>query len=148
VHRAGTVDDETGLRAIVSAFERLDRLVVFPVHPRTANALARCGHASNGRVRMVAPVGYVDMLRLQQSAHMVLTDSGGVQKEAYWLGVPCLTLRERTEWTETVDAGWNLLVGAEPDRIAEAVGRFTPPAARPPLYGSPGAAARIVERLG
>jgi UDP-N-acetylglucosamine 2-epimerase len=148
VHRAATVDDPARLASVVGALGRLERPVVFPVHPRTRAALETRGQQTNGAVRTVAPVGYLDMLRLQQSARLVVTDSGGVQKEAYWLGVPCVTLRDRTEWTETVDAGWNVLAGTDPDRIVDAARTLTPPTERPPLYGTSGVSRRIVERLG
>ena len=96
---------------------------------------------------MVEPVGYLDMVKLEMSARMILTDSGGVQKEAYWLGVPCVTLRDETEWVETVRAGWNALAGADTRRIVELVGSFAPPAARPVLYGEEGAAGRCVRLM-
>ena len=88
------------------------------------------------------------MVRLTASARLVLTDSGGLQKEVYWLGVPCLTLRDETEWVETIDAGWNILVGSDSERIVDAVRTFAPPGARPVLYGDGHAAARCVEQLG
>jgi UDP-N-acetylglucosamine 2-epimerase len=91
---------------------------------------------------MIEPAGYFDFLALQAGAKAILTDSGGVQKEAYMLGVPCVTLREETEWTETVDAGWNVLVGADADKIIAAAER-TPPLERPDLYGDGRAAERI-----
>jgi UDP-N-acetylglucosamine 2-epimerase len=86
-------------------------------------------------VQMIAPVGYLDMVMLEQSARLIVTDSGGIQKEAYWLGVPCVTVRDETEWVETVEAGWNQLVGAETERIVAAVRSFVVPATRPALYG-------------
>ena len=97
----------------------------------------------------IAPVGYLDMVRLMQAARMILTDSGGIQKEAYWLKTPCVTLRAETEWVETVQAGWNVLAGAETARITAAVREFVPPKARPALYGEGEgqAAARIAEKL-
>jgi UDP-N-acetylglucosamine 2-epimerase len=87
------------------------------------------------------------MLMLEKNARMILTDSGGVQKEAYILGVPCVTLREETEWVETVEAGWNILVGANRERIVEAVRNFQPTGERPPLFGDGNASRRIVEIL-
>ena len=98
-------------------------------------------------VRMIEPLGYLDMVALTTSARLVLTDSGGLQKEAYWLGVPCVTLRDETEWIETVDAGWNTLAGAHTQRIVEAVRTFAPPAARPPLYVCGVASERIAAVL-
>jgi UDP-N-acetylglucosamine 2-epimerase len=88
------------------------------------------------------------MVHLTRSARLVLTDSGGLQKEAYWLGTPCITLRDETEWMETVAAGWNCLTGANAERIIEAVRTFSPPANRPPLYGDGKVAARCVGLLG
>jgi UDP-GlcNAc3NAcA epimerase len=96
----------------------------------------------------VEPVGYLDMVQLERHACAILTDSGGVQKEAYWLGVPCVTLRDETEWVETVAAGWNVLAGADAGRIVAAVRGLAPPAARPPLYGDGHAAERVVRALG
>jgi UDP-N-acetylglucosamine 2-epimerase (non-hydrolysing) len=125
VHRASNTDDPAALGAIMEAFSRLDAPVVFPVHPRTQKKLAGYGIAPAANVRIVEPLPYFDMLALLSSARAVLTDSGGVQKEAYILEVPCVTLRENTEWVETVEDGWNVLVGADADRIvaeADAVG--------------------------
>jgi UDP-GlcNAc3NAcA epimerase len=144
VHRAENTDSVHRLRAILSALDALPLPVVFPVHPRTRRALDGVGYAPPPQVRLLEPLGYVDMVRLQSDARVVLTDSGGVQKEAYWLGVPCVTLRDETEWVETVAAGWNVLVGADHDRIVRAVRELAPPHERPPLYGAGAAAAAVV----
>ena len=117
VHRASNTDDPAALRAIMEAFARLDAPVIFPVHPRTQKKLAGYGIEPAVNVRVVEPLPYFDMLALLSGARAVLTDSGGVQKEAYILEVPCVTLRENTEWVETVEDGWNVLVGADADRI-------------------------------
>lgn len=138
IHRASTTS---------SAFDALDEPVVFPVHPRTRNAIKESGHSLAPHVMVIEPVGYLDMVRLEQSARLILTDSGGVQKEAYWLGKPCVTLRDETEWIETVHAGWNVLAGADTERIVLAARSFIRPAARPPLYGDAHAADRIKESL-
>ncbi len=122
VHRAENTDDPARLRAILDAFAALDEPIVFPVHPRTQARIEALGLKSKFRnLKSIAPVGYLDMVQLEQSARMILTDSGGIQKEAYWLGVPCVTLRDETEWVETVEAGWNVLVGAEMEQIVMAV---------------------------
>jgi len=147
VHRAENTDDRQRLRSILMALDAVDDIVVFPVHPRTRRALDALNHAPAPNVRLIAPAGYLDMARLITSARLVLTDSGGLQKEAYWGGVPCVTLRGETEWVETVAAGWNVVVGADRDRITEAVRTFAPPADHPDLYGGPGVAARCVEIL-
>ncbi|CVK33934.1 non-hydrolyzing UDP-N-acetylglucosamine 2-epimerase [Methanoculleus bourgensis] len=117
VHRASNTDDPAALRAIMDAFARLDAPVVFPVHPRTRKKFAEYGIAPAANVSVVEPLPYFDMLALLSGARAVLTDSGGVQKEAYILEVPCVTLRENTEWVETLEDGWNVLVGADADRI-------------------------------
>jgi UDP-N-acetylglucosamine 2-epimerase len=147
VHRQENTDGDERLAGILAALGALDESVVFPVHPRARQVLAGAKCPPPG-VRLLDPVGYLDMLSLIGSARLVLTDSGGVQKEAYWLGVPCLTLRAETEWVETVHEGWNTLVGADPARIVRAARSVAPPAARPPLYGDGCAAARCVELLG
>lgn len=152
VHRAANTDDPARLAALVAALGRLPWPVLWPVHPRTRAAMARGGVALPSTVRAVEPLGYGDLVAALQGAAVVLTDSGGLQKEAYWLRVPCVTLRAVTEWTETVDSGWNLLADADPDRIvagartvvaAAADGALPPPDA----YGAPGAAARVTAAL-
>ena len=133
VHRAENTDDPRRLTAIVQALAQAGEPVVFPVHPRTRAAL---GTAADGlpSLRLIDPVGYLDMVRLESAARLIVTDSGGVQKEAYWLGVPCVTVRDETEWVETVAAGWNTLTGAETDEIVAAVRGFRPSGPRPALY--------------
>ena len=147
VHRSENTDDRTRLAQIVKAFNSLKQPVVFPVHPRARKVLAEAGCPIAPHVRLIDPVGYLDMVALSGSARMILTDSGGLQKEAYWLGVPCLTLRDETEWVETVEAGWNLLVGPDSGRILEAVRSFAPSGARPVLYGDGFAAGKCVDLL-
>ncbi len=143
VHRAGNTDDPERLAGIFEGLGRLDVPVVVPLHPRTRDRLA--GIAVPENVEVIEPLSYLRMLTLVRSARAVLTDSGGLQKEAVWLGVPCITLREETEWVETLEGGWNRLAGADPARIAEAAGmRPEPPA---PGVGEPGAAARIAALL-
>ncbi|HYS97042.1 MAG TPA: UDP-N-acetylglucosamine 2-epimerase, partial [Candidatus Dormibacteraeota bacterium] len=99
------------------------------------------------QLSVIEPVGYLEMLVLEENAQAILTDSGGVQKEAYFAGRPCITLRDTTEWTETVTAGWNVLVGADPGRIMEAIHHFRPEGSRPDLYGDGHAAGRVVAAL-
>jgi UDP-N-acetylglucosamine 2-epimerase len=146
VHRAGNTDEPERLLGILSAVAAAtSRTVVFPVHPRTRAALRSTGERSFGAIRMVDPAGYLDMLSLQRYARLVMTDSGGMQKEAYWLGVPCVTLRDETEWTETIDAGWNRLVGGDAALIDAALNGSPAPSARPALYGDGCAAEHIVD---
>lgn len=135
VHRAENTDDTLRLKSILAAFEALPAPLIFPIHPRTRKVIETLGYSPNAQVRFIEPVGYLEMVRLQGSARMILTDSGGIQKEAYWLGVPCVTLRDETEWVETVQTGWNILTGADMDAIIRAVNTFVPPSVQPPLYG-------------
>jgi UDP-GlcNAc3NAcA epimerase len=147
IHRAENTDDTTRLSNILVAFDALDEPLVLPIHPRTRKVLDSLGYIPAAHIRLIEPVGYLDMIRLQQGARMILTDSGGIQKEAYWLGVPCVTLREETEWVETVQAGWNILTGAKTASIIQAVASFNPPAAQPQLYGDGHSAALILKIL-
>lgn len=148
VHRAGNTDDPVRLRQIVTGLNRVPGTVVFPVHPRTRKALSQLDVCFADHVRLIEPVGYFDMIVLEENARIIATDSGGVQREAYFLGIPCLTLRDETEWVETVEVGWNLLVGTDPERIVDGWLHFFPPAVRPPIFGDGKAAQRIAEILG
>jgi UDP-N-acetylglucosamine 2-epimerase len=147
VHRPVNTDRAGRLNEIVRAFGRLEEVVLFPAHPRTRKALAREKLQLPKNVQLVEPVGYLEMLQLEEHARLILTDSGGVQKEAYLLDVPCITLRDETEWVETVEAGWNRLVGADEDAIVSAVRDWHPPANHPSYYGDGKAADRIVALL-
>ncbi len=148
VHRAENTDDPAKLRAIFDAFEAIDEPIVLPLHPRTAKMLDKFNLKPESRnLKLIEPVGYLDMATLTQSARMVITDSGGLQKEAYWLGVPCITLRRDTEWLETVEAGWNVLIGADGSRLVDAVREFATPNAHPPLYGDGSAGSRVVGEI-
>jgi UDP-N-acetylglucosamine 2-epimerase len=148
VHRSENTDDRARLSQIVHALDALDEPVIFPVHPRTVRAIGDLNWRPKPHIQLIDPVGYLEMVTLTGAARLVLTDSGGLQKEAYWLGVPCLTLRDETEWVETVNAGWNALVGADADRIVHGVRMFVPAGPRPTLYGDGLAAERCVARLG
>ena len=147
VHRSENTDDPERLAGIVDALNRLDERVVLPLHPRTGKAIEATRLQLKPHVRAINPIGYVQMIALASTARMILTDSGGLQKEAYWLGVPCVTLRDETEWVETVSNGWNLLAGASADRVVDAVRGWSAPIARPQLYGDGGVAARCVSLL-
>ncbi len=147
LHRPGNVDDLKRLASILGALARLEERLVFPVHPRTRNSLAEIGYGPAPNLTLIDPVGYLDMLALEANARRIVTDSGGVQKEAYALGVPCVTCRAETEWTETVEQGWNVLAGGDPEEILRATLREPPGGERPPLFGDGRAAAKIVELL-
>jgi len=148
IHRAENTDGISRLGAIFSALSICEEPVIFPVHPRTRSLIDQSGmDLSHTQIQLVDPVGYLDMVCLESSARIILTDSGGVQKEAYWLGVPCITLRDDTEWIETVDAGWNRLVGADSQRILDAIRKPVRPQDHPPLYGDGRTAERCVKIL-
>lgn len=124
VHRADNTDRLPQLAQIMTALRTLVDTglpVVFPVHPRTRKQLGSIACEHFDRLLLIDPVSYLDMVRLESMAQAIVTDSGGIQKEAYWLGVPCITLREETEWVETVERGWNRLVGTHPESIVNAV---------------------------
>ena len=146
-HRAGNVDRPERLEALVALLEALPAPVVLPMHPRTRERLEAAGLMDRlDGIKVVPPLGYLDFMKLARHARAVLTDSGGVQKEAYLLGVPCVTLRDTTEWVETVEAGWNTLVDLDPAAALAALDR-PPPGDRPELYGGGHAAERVCEVL-
>lgn len=151
VHRAENTDDPARLRGILAALDEVARNtpVVLPAHPRTRAAMDRAG-VTVERVRLIEPVGYLDMVMLERNARTVVTDSGGVQKEAYFHGVPCITLRQETEWTELVDAGWNRLLDPDgPGELPSAIvaAAESRPVAAPRFYGEGDAADRVVAAL-
>ncbi len=149
VHRPRNTDDVARLQSILRALETIaqELPVVFPVHPRTQKALDALDYRPSEGMLLSKPVGYLDMLMLEQHSHLILTDSGGVQKEAYFFGVPCLTLREETEWVETVEAGWNRLVGADYEAIVEAAHTFRPEGTPAPIFGDGNASGIIATIL-
>jgi len=161
IHRPYNTDIPINLQNILSAFLELNDQIVFPIHPRTRQklqdlsilkpTLSKEHQLNNSRayklknIILVDPIGYLDMLILEKNAHMILTDSGGMQKEAYFMGVPCVTLRPETEWIETVEAGWNVVAGSNREKIIDAVNSFKPPDKRPNLYGDGRAGKRGLE---
>ncbi len=149
IHRAYNTDDHQRLSDLLLALERLEIPVILPLHPRTRAKMQEFGLSKMfPGIRFIPPVGYLDMLILEKNAKMILTDSGGVQKEAFFFGVPCLTLRPETEWVETVQAGWNRIVDANPEMILQAARRTSWPVTLPPqIFGDGHAAHHIVERI-
>ncbi len=149
IHRPYNTDVPHNLENILDALRALDEPVVFPVHPRTRKKIEELGKGFDwgGQTRLLEPVGYLDMLMLEQHARLILTDSGGIQKEAFFFAVPCVTVRPETEWLETVQAGWNMLVSPRADEIQRAVKRFAPAGQPPRVFGDGQAAARCVRLL-
>ncbi|NHN59147.1 MULTISPECIES: non-hydrolyzing UDP-N-acetylglucosamine 2-epimerase [Halorussus] len=149
VHRAGNTDDPKKLAAILDALAGDPREVVLPAHPRTVDRMKEYGlyEEAEERLTLTDPAGYLDFVRLQDCADVVATDSGGVQKEAFFLDTPVVTMREETEWRETVEAGWNTLAGADEEAIRRALATADPPDAKPRPYGDGDAAAEIARLL-
>ena len=149
VHRPYNTDNQNNFLSILSVFQQLDMQVIFPVHPRSRKKMIEFGgdqlikHQKNN-LKIIDPVGYLDMLVLEKYAHMIMTDSGGVQKEAYFFEVPCITLRHETEWVETVDSGWNILAGANSDKILQAATITEWPTGTENHFGDGKAAEKIV----
>lgn len=147
IHRASNTDDKTRLSDIVNAFNTLDIPVVLPVHPRLKKMMGEFGLTFSGNVRPVEPLGFVDMIALLDACTIVITDSGGLQKEAYMLHRPGVTVRDTTEWIETVNSGWNRLTEPSDFKAAVAEALKPPPTAHPDFYGAPGVCERIVDAL-
>lgn len=150
VHRPSNTNSRDNLSSIVKGLCNTDKTIVFPVHPRTKNYLKQydlwdliCQH-----VKVIPPIGYLDMLKLMAHSNKILTDSGGVQKEAYMLGVPCVTMRENTEWVETVEDGWNVLVGADYGKITDAIATLKGAGQRNNVFGKGDASEKVCEALG
>jgi UDP-GlcNAc3NAcA epimerase len=142
IHREANVEPER-LARIVAGLGRIGEPVILPAHPRTRGRLADVP----ANIRVVDPLGYLDMAALASQARVIVTDSGGLQKEAYWYGVPCVTARPSTEWVDTVELGANVLVDDDPERIAAAVADARLPDDLPPLYGDGNASARVASAL-
>jgi len=135
LHRPYNVDDPQHLRLILDGLDALDTPIVFPVHPRTRNIIKTHISKSYNNIRYIQPQAYLDFICLMSHASRILTDSGGIQKEAYILRKPCITLRYETEWVETVQSGWNLLLPPNSAGFPDAITTFTPPVEHPPIFG-------------
>lgn len=147
IHRAENTDAPANMENILSGLGATNIPVVLPIHPRTKERIQKFGLPIPSNVIIVDPVGYLEMVWLESRCRLIATDSGGVQKEAYFFGKRCVTLRGETEWTELVDSGWNTLVGADVSRIKAALAASEPEISRPPLYGDGNAAAQIIQAL-
>jgi UDP-N-acetylglucosamine 2-epimerase len=147
IHRPANADDAGRMASIFSALNLLVEPIIFPIHPRTRKSLEDMNIAMASHIKVIEPVSYFDMIILEENARLIATDSGGVQREAYFLKKPCLTLRDETEWTATVASGWNMLVGAETEKICDAWFTFQPPCEYPAVFGDGHAAQRIVQIL-
>ena len=146
IHRQANVE-QPRLGRIVDGLNRIDEMVVFPVHPRTRSRIQEEGLALGEHVRLIEPLSYLELASLASQARVIVTDSGGLQKEAYWYGVPCVTVRPSTEWVDTVAVGANVLVDDDPEALANAVASAALPRNRPVLYGDGHASERIAQVL-
>jgi len=150
VHRAGNTDNRERLEEIIKGLSDASLPVLLPIHPRTEKKLKKYGlwEEARKKIKIVDPVGYLDFVRLMDTAKRIATDSGGIQKEAFFLNTPCVTLRDETEWVETVESGWNELVGVKASEIRGALDReWELPSEKPKPYGDGNAAEKIVEVL-
>jgi UDP-N-acetylglucosamine 2-epimerase len=147
IHRAKNTDEPQRLKQIISTLNRVFETIILPMHPRTRKAFSEIDVHLEDHIRVIDPLGYFDMLMLEENARLIATDSGGVQREAYYLGIPCLTFREETEWVATLETGWNKLVGADSGLILQSWFSFVPPDEHPPIYGTGVAGQRIAETL-
>ncbi|MFD1848478.1 non-hydrolyzing UDP-N-acetylglucosamine 2-epimerase [Oceanobacillus bengalensis] len=150
IHRAENTDNPERLEAILEALRQLDMDVILPLHPRTKNKIShyKLNHLiSKPHIKIVEPLNYFDMLAISSNAKIILTDSGGLQKEAYMLRVPCITLRNESEWVETIQTGWNHLVGTNKKEILNTVKNLKIPRDSPPIFGDGNTAQKIVETL-
>lgn len=149
IHRAENTDDPSRLKEILTALGKVQKQVVLPLHPRTRKIIGEqgLGDLLKENISVIEPVGYLDMIALEVNAWKLVTDSGGVQKEAYFAEVPCITMRDETEWVETVKVGWNILTGAVGEKILSAVETFEPPAEHPPIFGDGHSAKQLISYL-
>lgn len=145
LHRGINVDSPHGLKTLLSSLKDLALPIIFPAHPRTKRILKQISVPST--VEVIEPLGYFDFLSLLKNAKKVLTDSGGVQKEAYSLGVPCITLLDAKIWPETIEAGWNFSAGSDVNLIKQAIASFNPNGKRPHIFGNGQAAKKIINTL-
>ncbi|MNX94939.1 UDP-2,3-diacetamido-2,3-dideoxy-D-glucuronate 2-epimerase [compost metagenome] len=147
IHRAENTNDINRLKAIFNALNASKEAIVLPLHPRTLKYVSDYGIAISENVKIIEPIGYLDMVRLESAAKKILTDSGGVQKEAFFLGVPCVTMRDETEWVETVENGWNCIVGADEEKIKDAILNFNPTSERKDYFGQGDAVQKMIRLI-
>ncbi len=147
IHRPVNTDNPERLKDIIRTFNQISETIILPLHPRTRKAFLNFDIKVSDHLKLIEPVGYFDMLVLEENARLIATDSGGVQREAYYLGIPCLTLREETEWVATIEVGWNKLVGANQQLILDNWFDFIPPRDHPNIYGDGTAAQKIAARI-
>jgi UDP-GlcNAc3NAcA epimerase len=144
IHRAENTNSQERLKAIFDGLNAVNEQIVLPLHPRTQKYVDTYGIRIADHIRVIDPVGYLDMVMLESTAKKIVTDSGGIQKEAFFLGIPCITLREETEWVETVENGWNVLVGSDERKLCDAITNFNPLTERKDYFGKGDASQQMV----
>ena len=147
IHRAENTNNIDRLKDIIEALNESNEKIILPLHPRTKKFITDYGLSFNNNVRVIEPIGYLEMLMLETNSKKILTDSGGVQKEAYFMGKPCITMRDETEWVETVEVGWNIIVGTDKSNILEAIKNFNPNSKQELIFGDGKASEKIVRLI-
>ncbi len=146
VHRVSNTDNLENLKKIINAIGKSGEKTIFPVHPRTEKKLKKIKISKFKNLKIIKPIGYFEMIILEKNAKKILTDSGGVQKEAFWLKVPCITLRDESEWVETMESGWNILTGVKEEKILKAIRNFNPKNNQKKYFGN-GNTAKIITKI-
>jgi len=147
IHRAENTNNIERLKNIIEALNESSTTIVLPLHPRTKKFIEEYGLNFAEDIKVIEPVGYLEMLMLEGNSQKIVTDSGGVQKEAYFMSKPCITMRDETEWVETVDVGWNVVVGTDKAKILESIKNFNPKNEQPYIFGDGKASEKIVELI-
>lgn len=147
IHRAENTDNMQRLKSIIEALNNSPITILLPLHPRTKKYMEEYGLKLTGNVKVIDPVGFLDMINLENNAQKIVTDSGGVQKEAFFMKKPCITMRDETEWVETVQTGWNTIVGADKNRIEEALSSFNASGKQENIFGDGNASEKIIKVL-
>lgn len=150
IHRAENTNDILRLKNIIEALNESDKTIVLPLHPRTRKYINDYSLNINNNIKLIEPVGYLDMISLEGNSSKIVTDSGGVQKEAFFMKKPCITMREETEWIETVENGWNILVGTDKDKILDSIVNFMPNKPQKKIFGDGNSSekiCRIIEEI-
>lgn len=147
IHRAENTNNIERLKNIIEALNESSATIVLPLHPRTKKFIEEYGLNFAEDIKVIEPVGYLEMLMLEGNSQKIVTDSGGVQKEAYFMSKPCITMRDETEWVETVDVGWNVVVGTDKAKILESIKNFNPKNEQPYIFGDGKASEKIVELI-
>ena len=145
IHRAENTNDINKLRNIIEALNESGQQIILPLHPRTKKYMDDYNLSFNNNIKIIDPVGYLEMISLEMNCRKIITDSGGVQKEAFFMNKPCITMRDETEWVETVENGWNIVVGTDKAKILDGILNFVPNKVKQNIFGDGHAAEKILE---